>query len=236
MREYGRSINRSEPQAITNLADGTLDRIAPFEDGLSFVDYKSGRRILDEDDLRDEPAAQVYLLATQAIFRRPVYRVRFCCLESQDEISWWPEQEDIPALTEKLTTLTDAIRAATDFPAAPGDHCRCCPAARHCRERETSTLSIRSWIARPSRRVTTESARQRLGGSADTRRRCSRHGRGKAPSVHGSTPPYVSCGPEKQVEPGGTRCLARMSASGIGSPTRCFLKRAMSQRFQRPRR
>jgi len=101
MREYGRSINRSEPQAITNLADGTLDRIDPFEDGLSVVDYKSGRRILDKDDLRDEPAAQVYLRATQAIFRRPVYRVRFCCLESQDEISWWPEQEDIPALTEK---------------------------------------------------------------------------------------------------------------------------------------
>ena len=120
---------------------GRVDRIDPFEDGLSVVDYKSGRRNLDQDDLRDEPAAQIYLLATQAIFRRPVYRVRFYYLESRDEISWWPEQEDIPALIEKLTNLTDTIRAATDFPSAPGDQCLWCPAARHCRERGTSTLS-----------------------------------------------------------------------------------------------
>lgn len=114
---------------------GRVDRIDPFEDGLSIVDYKSGRRNLDDDDLHDEPAAQVYLLATQANFRRPVYRVRFCYLESQDEAVWWPEQEDIPALVEKLTNLTDTIRAATDFPAAPGDHCRWCAVARHCNER-----------------------------------------------------------------------------------------------------
>jgi putative RecB family exonuclease len=121
---------------------GRVDRIDPFEDGLSIVDYKSGRRNLDQDDLRDEPAAQVYLLATQAIFRRPVHRIRFYYLESQDEISWWPEQEDIPALIEKLTNLTDTIRAATDFPAAPGDDCRWCPVARNCDDRKATSPAI----------------------------------------------------------------------------------------------
>ena len=116
---------------------GRVDRIDPFEDGLSIVDYKSGRRQLDDDDLRDEPAAQVYLLATQKTWRRPVRRIRFLFLESQDAAEWWPEQEDVPALAEKLTRLTETIRTTTDFPASPGSHCHWCKAAHRCQAAKT---------------------------------------------------------------------------------------------------
>lgn len=118
---------------------GKADRIDAFEDGLDLVDYKTGRFQLDEDDLSDEPAAQVYALAGESTFGLPVRRVRYLYLASGDQISWWPERDDMAALGERLTELTDAIRVS-EFPASPGDHCRWCPAALHCTERGRVTL------------------------------------------------------------------------------------------------
>ena len=113
---------------------GKVDRIDPFEDGLDLIDYKTGKYQLDADDLSGEPAAQVYALAGEATFGRPVRRVRYLYLASGQQIAWWPEREDLAALAEKLTGLTDAIRAS-EFPASPGEHCRWCPAALHCIDR-----------------------------------------------------------------------------------------------------
>src|SRR5579884_3108611 len=51
-------------------------------DGLDIIDYKTGRRTLEPEDLRDEPAAQIYLLGGSATFSEPVVRVRFIYLRT----------------------------------------------------------------------------------------------------------------------------------------------------------
>jgi RecB family exonuclease len=128
---------------------GKADRIDPFEDGLDIVDYKTGKYQLDEDDLAGEPAAQVYALAGEATFGLPVRRVRYLYLASGSQIAWWPERDDMAALAERLTELTDAIRSS-EFPASPGDHCRWCPAALRCTERGRVELAeLQSSVALP---------------------------------------------------------------------------------------
>lgn len=109
--------------------------------GLELVDYKTGRVELDEDDLRHEPAAQVYLLATEASYRLPVERVRFIYLRSGHDISWYPEREDVEALGERVLELVGEMRGEIEFEARPGSHCRFCPVARRCPDRQSVTLA-----------------------------------------------------------------------------------------------
>lgn len=112
-------------------------------DGLDIIDYKTGRRTLEPEDLHDEPAAQIYLLGAEATFREPVVRVRFIYLRSGEEVSWTPEPEDVERARERLSKLADEIAAADDFVAFPGAQCRYCPFAARCTDRhkvEVETL------------------------------------------------------------------------------------------------
>ena len=118
---------------------GKVDRIDGRADDdslgtLDVIDFKSGKFRLDDDDLRDEPAAQVYLLATEAEYGRDVERVRFIYLDSGQEARWQPEREDVDDLRDRLVELTDVMCRDREFEARPGQACERCPFAHLCPE------------------------------------------------------------------------------------------------------
>jgi RecB family exonuclease len=101
---------------------------------LDVIDYKTGRFTLDDDEVGDEPAAQVYLLAAEAMYKREVRRVRFMYLEHGIEARWEPEREDIEAAAERLLEQTSEMLADREFAPRPGSHCARCPFAHLCPE------------------------------------------------------------------------------------------------------
>ncbi|HLI10871.1 MAG TPA: PD-(D/E)XK nuclease family protein [Alphaproteobacteria bacterium] len=111
---------------------GRLDRVDRLADGgFRVLDYKTGERCLDEDDLRREPAAQIQLLLASAQFG-PVESVRFLYLTSGEELVWAPEPEDLPHIAEALAAHIDDIWTKPHYEARPGSHCAHCPFARAC--------------------------------------------------------------------------------------------------------
>lgn len=120
---------------------GKIDRIDATPAGaLEVVDYKTGRRQLEPDDLRRESAARVYLTLSEHAYALPVERVRFVYVALGEETSWEPEREDVEAVKHDLMDLTEEIRSSREFSAYPGSHCRFCPAALRCPERLRVTL------------------------------------------------------------------------------------------------
>ena len=120
---------------------GKVDRIdALNEHALEVTDYKTGRRVIDPYDLPGEPAAQVYVLATEATYGRPVERVRFIYLATGDDVRWEPEREDVAQAGERLLDLTNEIMGSEEFPANPGLQCRWCRFALICPDRQRVAL------------------------------------------------------------------------------------------------
>jgi putative RecB family exonuclease len=119
---------------------GKLDRIDDAGGAVDVIDYKTGRRILDEDELKRDLAAQVYVLAAARAYERPVRAVRFIYLATGTQTSWYPEADDLREIEERLVRLTDEIRATQRFVARPGASCRFCAFALRCPERQQTTL------------------------------------------------------------------------------------------------
>lgn len=99
---------------------------------LDVVDYKTGRFVIDGEDLHDEPAAQAYLLATEDQYKREVQRVRFIYLAHGVESRWTPEREDVEAAREELLAVTWQMYTDREFEPRPGEHCARCPFAHVC--------------------------------------------------------------------------------------------------------
>lgn len=119
---------------------GKVDRVDECGDGLSVVDYKTGRHQIDSLDLRDESAVMVYVAGAEAVFGLPVSRVRFLYLASGEEAIWEPEREDIQEMRERLNGLLAQAACETDWAPWPGPHCRWCPVALRCDAREQVQL------------------------------------------------------------------------------------------------
>ncbi len=125
---------------------GKVDRLdgevrGDRKSGLDIVDYKTGLVLLDDDDLPDEPAAQVYLLAVEDQYRREVQRVRMLYLPAGCEARWEPEREDVDAARERLLEITSRIYSDTELIAIPGRHCERCPYSHLCPEAGRVELS-----------------------------------------------------------------------------------------------
>ena len=99
---------------------------------LTVIDYKTGRYVLDNEDLPHEPAAQTYLLATEDEYAREVDRVRYLYLASGTEARWEPEREDVDAARERLVAVTWEMYRDQEFAAIPGEHCGRCAFAHVC--------------------------------------------------------------------------------------------------------
>jgi len=110
--------------------DGTVQAGEPGV--VDVVDYKTGRFVIDGEDLREEPAAQTYLLAAEDQYGREVRRVRYVYLTHGVESRWEPEREDVEAAREELLTVTWEMYTDAQFEARPGEHCGRCPFAHVC--------------------------------------------------------------------------------------------------------
>jgi RecB family exonuclease len=119
---------------------GKLDRVDPLDDGLTVVDYKTGERQLDENELRDELQAIVYVLLASSAYRLPVERVRYLYLRTGQSVDWCPERDDVDELQRRLLELTREVMASREWPARAGEHCRWCPFALRCTERQRVEL------------------------------------------------------------------------------------------------
>jgi putative RecB family exonuclease len=114
-------------------ADRIDGEVRPTSKGtLEVIDYKTGRHMLDDDEIVDEPAAQIYLLAVEQMYQREVHRVRFIYLAHGQDARWEPEREDVEAVRERLTTKTNEMRADQEFVARPGAHCLRCRFSHLC--------------------------------------------------------------------------------------------------------
>jgi RecB family exonuclease len=131
---YGKAdrIDAVPPDAASRQRGMTNADTESVEEAVDVVDYKTGLRTIDEEDLPDDPAAQIYFLGTEATLRRPVRRVRIAYLAHGIETRWEPERDDIDQLRDHLTDLTSRMRADATFEAEPGAHCMHCPYAEVC--------------------------------------------------------------------------------------------------------
>lgn len=125
---------------------GKVDRVdgevRPHAKGvLTVIDYKTGRYVLDSEDLRDEPAAQAYVLATEDEYVREVVRVRYLYLAAGQEAWWELEREDVDTAREALLATTSRMYADQEFEPNPGEHCGRCPFAHVCPEAGRVELS-----------------------------------------------------------------------------------------------
>jgi len=116
---------------------GKTDRVdgEPHPDSkgtLEVIDYKTGRVMLDDDEIADEPAAQMYLLAIEQMYKRAVRRVRFIYLAHGQDARWEPEREDVELVRERLVARTDEMLADRVFEPRPGAHCARCVFAHLC--------------------------------------------------------------------------------------------------------
>jgi RecB family exonuclease len=120
---------------------GKLDRIDRRPDGtIQVIDYKTSERSIDECDLPGDIAAQTYAVLARAAYQSEVSAVRYIYLPLGSEVSWRPEQEDVDQAEQALEGRVDQILNAESFPAQPGRHCRYCPFALTCAERQQVSL------------------------------------------------------------------------------------------------
>jgi RecB family exonuclease len=120
---------------------GKADRIDDGVDGgIRVIDYKTGQQHLDCNDLSGDIACQVYALAAQDTYKRPVEKVSLIYLQTGNEINWSPEQEDLDAARARLEALATRIITSDAFEATPGDQCRFCPFQLQCTERNKVAL------------------------------------------------------------------------------------------------
>ena len=137
-RPFGRERWMEAPLPNGSIVYGKVDRVdlrqtagsdAPVMD---VVDYKSGRSVLDNDELPTDSAAQTYLLGTEWQTKAEVRRVRYIYLASGQEARWEVEREDVEAARERLNALTWAMHTDETFEPRPGQQCGLCPFAAAC--------------------------------------------------------------------------------------------------------
>jgi RecB family exonuclease len=120
---------------------GKVDRVDALRGGgLEVIDYKTGRHLLEERDLKHEPAVWVYVAAAEAAYVDEVRRVRFIYLEPGVDIVWEPEREDVKELRRQLVLTVREIDECEVFEAVPGAQCNWCQFALRCVERTQVSL------------------------------------------------------------------------------------------------
>ncbi|HSK58171.1 MAG TPA: PD-(D/E)XK nuclease family protein [Actinomycetospora sp.] len=153
----------------TIVAEGRADRLdeRALRDGsgsaalrvpeIVVVDYKTGRRLPDADDVRGSPALALYALAVRHVLRRPCRRVELHHLPSgtvaaadHDEDSLAAHRARAEASAAGLAEAAeewDAAPGRTEdlFPPTPGPRCGACDVRRHCPEGRAAAPAEVAW-------------------------------------------------------------------------------------------
>lgn len=114
---------------------GKIDRLDRRPDGaLEVIDYKSGRRVYAEDDVRGSLAMTVYqLLVAREHPGVPVY-TGIISLRTGDRTFVLRTAEELDAAERDIAALVAEITADTVKAPTPGEQCRTCPYPSACPE------------------------------------------------------------------------------------------------------
>jgi RecB family exonuclease len=166
VRQYLTSVDpRVEPIGVERTVatrtdrlavSGRVDRVDDRGDELVVVDYKTGRRELDEDDARGSQALALYVLGVRRTLRRPCRRVELHHLPTgtvsafeHTDASLQRHLDRAESTAEDVVTATDTLAAGADvddvFPPAPSNACGWCDFRRHCPEGQAVSPDLDSW-------------------------------------------------------------------------------------------
>jgi RecB family exonuclease len=160
---------------------GRIDRLDARPGGetgaeLVVVDYKTGRRVLTEDDARASLALALYAIASSRVLRRPCRRVELHHLPTGDVAVWEHTEESLlrhlrraeqiaaeaqdadeayktrlnvprPRQSERSGTAVDHTPFDEVFPPRPSNLCAWCDFSRHCPEGQQAAARKEPWAA-----------------------------------------------------------------------------------------
>ena len=137
---------------------GRIDRLDERSAGLVVVDYKTGRRIPDVDEVRASLALAVYASAAAATMRRPCAQVELHHLPSGTISVWQHTPESLKRHLDRAAAIAEEIvaaRAALEgggepdqlFPARPGGLCGWCDFRISCPEGKAASGEVTPWAA-----------------------------------------------------------------------------------------
>jgi len=141
----------------TIVAEGRADRLDERDGEIVVVDYKTGRRVPDTEDVRRSPALALYALAVHRVLRRPCRRVELHHLPSGTVAAADHDEDSLAAhraraeasatgLAEAAEEWEAAPRRTEDlFPPAPGPRCGACDVRRHCPEGRAAAPPDAAW-------------------------------------------------------------------------------------------
>ena len=117
---------------------GRIDRVDEGEDGLTIVDYKTGRP--KSQEVADKSLQlSIYALAMQK--QGPLKEVIFENLEDHSTVSTNRTSIDLKKAEQKIAEVADDIRAGK-FDPDPGLHCAWCAYRALCPEHELVTIAV----------------------------------------------------------------------------------------------
>jgi len=138
---------------------GRVDRIDPADGGgMVVIDYKTGRRAPDPDDVRGSLALALYAVAATRTLRRPCFRVELHHLPTGTVVGHDHTPSSLARkVAEAESIAQDAVRgdaafAAGDtgdgaFPPRPGRLCSWCDFRRHCPQGQAAAPERAPWAA-----------------------------------------------------------------------------------------
>jgi RecB family exonuclease len=144
--QIARETRVSVPVAPGIVVAGRVDRVerVPGDGGseaIEVIDYKTGSRIADEQELMWDPAVQVYVLGAARKFARPVSAVRIQYLAHGEEVRIDVDDEVATRLETRLRATIAELSADREWEARVGAQCHWCPVEEHCEARANVALA-----------------------------------------------------------------------------------------------
>jgi RecB family exonuclease len=144
--QIARETRVSFPVAPRIVVAGRVDRVELVPDdreppdprerrAIEVIDYKTGSRVADEQELLWDPAVQIYVLGAARRFDRPVRAVRLQYLRHGHEVRVEVDEEVEALLRRRLARTIAELRADTEWQAVVDMHCNWCPVEEHCSAR-----------------------------------------------------------------------------------------------------
>ncbi len=115
---------------------GKIDRADPSPDGVSIIDYKTGKTYSGNDEANEKKAKEslqfsIYALAARDFFGWKLKEMLFYNLMDQTVLRTTRNDEEITKTREHVQQLADRIQTG-QFEATPGFHCQWCDFRKLC--------------------------------------------------------------------------------------------------------